>query len=235
MRNTGDTQINPEGIGLNGQGKNLVNYYENYGNYLFKEDSVKKPDGSKEYRLADFTDLPSFLKKYSNKVSAGIFRTDKITIADGVDQKLDVTGAELYWHIHFKLSDWSKLKKPAIRITMHDDPISATAQLQLVYGDGYGEGDDPNNAAWRYERDYEQVKFTSESDDDGQPIVQTDENGNYVLADKAWQGRVLELNPEYLASYPWLLITTNTYWGVDFVKVEICDAAYNADGTAFEE
>jgi hypothetical protein len=66
-------------------------------------------------------------------------------------------------------------------------------------------------------------------------VAKKDENGDYVLADSAWIGKTLELNTEYLERYPVVLLTTNTYMGVDFVKVEICDAAYNSDGTEFEE
>ena len=29
-------------------------------------------------------------------------------------------------------------------------------------------------------------------------------------------------------------ITTNTYTGASYVKIEICDGAYNADGTQFK-
>ena len=54
-----------------------------------------------------------------------------------------------------------------------------------------------------------------------------------VLADTAWIGKTLTLNKDALETYPVLIITTNDYLGVDFVKVEICDAAYNADGTPF--
>lgn len=44
------------------------------------------------------------------------------------------------WHSHFQLSDWSQLKEPCIRITMHDDDISKSAQLQLVYTNGHWQG-----------------------------------------------------------------------------------------------
>ena len=54
-----------------------------------------------------------------------------------------------------------------------------------------------------------------------------------VLADTAWIGKVLNLDKDALNAYPVLLLTSNNYLGVDFVKVEICDGAYNADGTPF--
>ena len=46
----------------------------------------------------------------------------------------------------------------------------------------------------------------------------------------AWQGKALHLNPKYLANDPIILLTSNTYLGVDFVKVEIVDLAYTSDG-----
>lgn len=60
-----------------------------------------------------------------------------------------------------------------------------------------------------------------------------DADGNMVLAETAWQGKTLKLNTRYLENDPVILITTNTFLGVDFVKVEICDAAYHADGSEF--
>ena len=50
----------------------------------------------------------------------------------------------------------------------------------------------------------------------------------------AWIGKCLSLNSEILKTYPVVLITTNYFMGVDFVKVEICDAAYNADGSEYQ-
>ena len=65
--------------------------------------------------------------------------------------------------------------------------------------------------------------------------MKRDADGNMVLADTAWIGKVLNLDKNALEAYPVLLLTTNNYLGVDFVKVEICDAAYNAGGTPFTE
>jgi aryl-phospho-beta-D-glucosidase BglC (GH1 family) len=170
----------------------------------------------------------------SDRDYGGIFRTNSININEAYEGlTLAVTCAEKFWHEHFELSDWSALKRPSVRITVHDDDVSKTAQLQLVYSDG----DPENGAAWRYETDCEQVEWETGVAEDGSStqVAKTDENGDYVLADSAWIGKTLELNTEYLERYPVVLLTTNTYMGVDFVKVEICDAAYNSDGTEFEE
>ena len=96
-----------------------------------------------------------------------------------------------------------------------------------------------SGAPWRYEKDLAQVIYETDengkvlTDEKDRAIVKRDENGDMVLADTAWIGKSLSLDKDALETYPVLLITTNNYLGVDFVKVEICDAAYNADGSRF--
>lgn len=160
---------------------------------------------------------------------ASMWRTDSVT------PNLKPTCSELQWHMHFELIDpetgdyvWKDLEKPAVRITMNDDMYSQTADLQLTYCDHYGEND-KDMGSWMFESDLAQVMGT---DEDGNP--ERDEDGNILLADTAWQGKVLNLNSKYLEKYPVLILTTHTYTGASFVKVEICDAAYNEDGTPFE-
>lgn len=162
------------------------------------------------------------------------------------------TSDQYHWHSHFTVNDWSKIKEPGIRITMHNDLISQSAQLQLAYTNGLWEdGDDYD---WKYEATYEQVEsvagdtYTDEQikalpstvkyiSDDGErfadALPKLDENNQPVLADTAWIGKALRLNVKYLENEPVVLITTNTYLGVDFQKVEIVDLAYKADGSEF--
>ena len=48
-----------------------------------------------------------------------------------------------------------------------------------------------------------------------------------------WLGKYIKLDKDYLKDNPWVWITTNTYTGCSYVKIEICDAAYNKDGSEF--
>lgn len=200
-------------------------------------DFMRNTTGSKS---VNFDEL---LKTYGEKFSQGTeespyfayFNTDKITINDKYPGlELSANCVSGWWHSHFQLNDWSQLKQPCIRITMHDDDVSQQAQLQLVYSDGNLK--DSADMAWRYETDFEQVEWEDGFDYTGEHEMQVpkrDADGNMVLADTAWIGKVLNLNPSYLEAFPDVLITTNTFLGVDFQKVEICDAAYNADGTEY--
>lgn len=169
--------------------------------------------------------------------------------------KLEASSDTYRWHAHYNLvngkgeSDWSQIKEPGIRITMHDDMISKSAQLQLVYTNGMWQGDD--TFEWKYESTYEQVEsvsgseytkeqiaalpstvnyFSKEGEAFSDSLPKLDENNQPILAETAWQGKALHLNPKYLANDPIILLTSNTYLGVDFVKVEIVDLAYTSDG-----
>ena len=180
-----------------------------------------------------------FIQQQDKGVIGAIFRTNKITINPNYpDLTLSARYVSGWWHSHFQLSNWSKLKEPCIRITLNNDDISQQAQLQLVYSDdktGNGECISSEDMAWKYETDFEQVQWTEGTDKNGNPfqVPQRDADGNMVLADTAWIGKVLNLNAKYLEAFPDVLITTNTFLGVDFQKIEICDAAYNADGTEY--
>lgn len=48
-----------------------------------------------------------------------------------------------------------------------------------------------------------------------------------------WRDKYIKLDVENLADYPWIWVTTNTYTGASYVKIEVCDGAYNTDGTEF--
>lgn len=100
-------------------------------------------------------------------------------------------------------TDWSKIEQPCIRVYPMDNEISKGADLQV----GYIEKAD---SAVRFDVDYDQN------------------------AGQWWTGKYVELDAENVkGSYPWVWITTNTYTGCSFVKIEICDGAYNADGTRY--
>ena len=100
--------------------------------------------------------------------------------------------------------DWSKIKEPCVRIYPADNDASKGADLQV----GYIETED---GAAKFDVDY-------------------DQNNNQI-----WVGKYVKLDAENLkGNYPWLWITTNTYTGASYVKIEICDGAYNADGTEFK-
>lgn len=192
------------------------------------------------------------LMTMSGNTTAAWFRTKAITVNDNYpDLTLTATSDQYHWHSHFQLSDWSQLKQPGIRITMHDDMISKSAQLQMAFTNGLWE--DGDDYEWKYESTYEQVesvagdtytdaqvaalpstvKYINEGEKFSDALPKLDENNNMVLADTAWQGKVLKLNVKYLEYDPVVLLTTNTYLGVDFQKVEIVDLAYNSDGTDF--
>lgn len=182
-----------------------------------------------------------FLGQYGNNIVGGYFNTKAITIHPNYNLSLTAHASSEWWHSHFMLSDWSQIKEPCVRITMHDDEYSQSADLQLVYSDSAILESD-NGAAWRYERDFEQVVWDELTDYvkvDGTPskrtVAKKDANGNPILADTAWIGKCLSLDSDILKTYPVMLITTNYFMGVDFVKVEICDAAYNADGSEYKK
>lgn len=193
------------------------------------------------------------LMTMGGNTTAALFQTKRITMnPDYPNLELVATSDQYHWHSHFQLSDWSQLKEPGIRITMHDDMISKSAQLQLVYSNGLWE--DGDDYEWKYESDYEQVEsiagdeYTDEQVEVLPPTVnyitdgekfsdalpKLDENNNMILAETAWQEKALKLNVKHLEHDPVVLLTSNTYLGVDFQKIEIVDLAYKADGTAFQ-
>lgn len=134
-------------------------------------------------------------------LNQGIGKTTKITDADGKEtDALETTINPEYWNITFK-ADWSTFEEPCIRITMADNKQSQSAQLQL----GYMES---GNSQIKFEKDYDQV----------------DVNGN-ISEKTAWIEKYVPLDKDALALYPYVWITTNTYTGASFVKVEFCDAA----------
>ncbi len=226
---TGTTAKYPEGAAMMNTGKPLPLTAENQSPMVVATWTGDFMRHTNEASVSTIRDLrgQEYLKE--NDTYASMWRTDSVT------DNLKPTCSELQWHMHFELVDpetgeyiWKDLKNPAVRITMNDDQYSQTADLQLTYCDHYGEND-KDMGSWMFESDLAQI---AGQDEDGNPF--TDENGDVILADTAWQGKVLNLNSSYLEKYPVLVLTTHTYTGASFVKVEICDAAYNEDGTPFE-
>lgn len=202
-------------------------------------DFMRNTTSSASVDLAGISEMfgEEFIMDMNGSKVGAYFNTKKITINPDpryADLELVATSDAAHWHSHFQLNDWSKLEVPCVRITMHDDDISQAAQLQLVYTNGLWE--DGKDYDWRYEADYEQAVWekgiTATGTEDNMP--KKDEDGNLVLTENPWQGKVLTLNTKYLELEPVVMLTTDTYLGVDFVKVEFCDAAYNADGSRFQ-
>lgn len=101
-------------------------------------------------------------------------------------------------------TDWSKIEEPCVRVYPMDNEESMGADLQVGYIK-------KENGSARFDVDYDQ--------NTGQ----------------MWVGKYVKLDAENLkGDYPWLWITTNTYTGASYVQIDICDGAYNADGTRFE-
>lgn len=101
-------------------------------------------------------------------------------------------------------ADWSKIEEPCIRVYPMDNEISMSSDLQI----GYMETE---KSSARFDVDYDQN------------------------AGQFWVGKYVKLDADNLkGNYPWLWITTNTYTGCSYVKIEICDGAYNTDGTKFK-
>ena len=107
---------------------------------------------------------------------------------------------------HMRLKcDWSQIKEPCVRVYPADNDVSQNADLQI----GYMKTETSNA---RYDVDY----------DPG--------TGSF------WVGKYVKLDTENIkGDYPWLWITTNTYTGCSYVKIEVCDGAYNADGTEYKK
>lgn len=181
-----------------------------------------------------------FINIYNKQEVGGYWNPGEVTINPDYNLTLSTHCSPEWWHSHFQLSDWSQLKEPCIRITMHDDDISQSADLQMGYATDKIMSATGGGGSWKYEEKYEQVIFATDEngdilkDDRERAVVKRDENGNMVLADTAWIGKVMKLDPVHLEERPVIVLTTTNYLGVDFVKVEICDAAYNADGTPHE-
>ncbi len=136
-----------------------------------------------------------------------------------------------FWNVHFKV-DWSKIEKPCVRVYTADNETSLNADLQLGYIDEWTAADlDP--AAIGQDKVDKNIKNGAVLGKcKGKVYNDVDYTPGTGLF---WLGKYISLDKEYLAKYPYLWVTTNTYTGASFVKVEICDAAYNADGTKYEE
>ena len=113
-----------------------------------------------------------------------------------------------FWNISLR-TDWSKIKKPCVKVYPADNHISQITDLQVGY---VKNGKDKTTG-----KEIPKGGFTSDKDYQAK-----------------WIGEYLMLEDALLKStHPWLWITTNNYLGCSYVKIEICDAAYNADGSVF--
>ena len=102
-------------------------------------------------------------------------------------------------------TDWSQIEEPCVRVYPMDNAESMGADLQIGY----------------MKKETSGAKFD----------VDYDQNTGQM-----WVGKYVKLDADSLkGNYPWLWITTNTYTGASYVKIEICDGAYNADGTEFQK
>lgn len=187
--------------------------------------------------------------------------TNSTTGANGepVDKMIAEIDPE-YWNIHFKM-DWSKIEKPCVKVYPMDNEISQNADLQVGYLDVWTEADLDVTAmgekAIEEDKSIDKDSLTQEEYDAlvkelGEKQVKKNtrrgavpgkckgniinmQNYNPGASDEMkWNGFYLDLDKRYLQKYPFLWITTNTYSGASWVKIEICDAAYKADGTKFE-
>lgn len=180
---------------------------------LDKTGVPKLPEAANKNPKVVYTWTGEFMR-HTDDVTAGELNLDPVLpgigVTDTVSDGLNVDFNDEFWHSHFNC-DWTQFKNPCIRVYPKDNTQSQTADLQVAYCE------DPKSQ-WVFERDYSQI------DTEGNTAEQT-----------AWVGKYITLDKEALAKYPWVWLTTNTYTGVSFVKVEVCDAAYNADGTEFVE
>lgn len=135
----------------------------------------------------------------------GIGVTDSITDGDGNPTE-ELQAIINEEYWNIHLStDWSKIEEPCIRVYPMDNEASMGADLQVGYMK-------KENSGAKFDVDYDQ--------NTGQ----------------MWVGKYVKLDAENLqGDYPWLWITTNTYTGASYVQIDICDGAYNADGTRFEQ
>lgn len=179
--------------------------------------------------------------------------TNSSTGANGepVDKMIAEIDKE-YWNIHFKV-DWSKIEKPCVRVYPADNETSLNADLQLGYLAEWTAADLDATALGKEavdnDKKIDKDSLTQEEYDElvkekGEKKLQSNLkkgaavgkcNGKFYNdvdyspgAGARWLGKYLTLDKESLSKYPYLWVTTNTYTGASYVKIEICDAAYNA-------
>lgn len=100
-------------------------------------------------------------------------------------------------------TDWSRIEEPCVRVYPMDNEASMGADLQVGY-------QKKESSGAKFDVDYDQS------------------------TGQMWVGKYVKLDADNLkGDYPWLWITTNTYTGASYVKIEICDGAYNADGSRY--
>lgn len=159
--------------------------------------------------------------------------TNSTTGANG--ETVDKVIAEIdnqYWNIHFKM-DWSKIKKPCVRVYPMDNETSRTADLQIGYLDEWTYAEHLDVDALGEKKVESNIKKGAVP---GKCKGKIYNDVDYLPGTgQFWLDKYVTVDKEYLTKYPYLWITTNTYVGASFVKIEICDAAYNADGTEYVE
>lgn len=152
-------------------------------------------------------------------VNHGIYKLGSIS------DNLKIIDDPMYWNITFGLFnkagelDWASIEKPCVKVTTADDAVSSNLDLQLGYWSLYTAEDKQVINGKKKVGDLKKFEFDVDYDPG---------TGSF------WQGKYIPLDRKLLTTdHPWLWVTTNTYTGASILKVEICDAAYNADGTKY--
>ena len=209
---TGSNPVIPEGVKLVNTGISVVPAVENpnpkvcytwEGEFMRHTGDGEIPEQIKAERGDLFDD-----------VNHGIFFTTSVTDSEGNDasEECQVVGNDEFWNVSIKV-DWSKIKEPCVRVYPADNDESKGADLQLGYKK------DEKSAA-KFDVDYDQ--------NTGSMWL-----GKYVKLDREVMVDGVKDKKGNVITYPWIWITTNTYTGASYVKIEICDGAYNADGTEY--
>ncbi len=205
---TGSTPTIPEGAKLIYTGVSIVPTSEN------NDPKVMYTWTGRFLRHTGDGEIPAqMLEKWGNKDEGGLFDpilhgiavTDSITDGAGNPTDLFTPVINEEYWNIHMLADWNNIEEPCIRVYPDDDAVSQSADLQVGYMK-------KGNGSAKFAVDYDQG------------------TGQF------WPGKYVKLDAEALkGDYPWLWITTNTYTGCSFVKIEICDGAYNADGTKYSK
>ena len=144
-------------------------------------------------------------------IEIGIKKTTK---EDNLKAVID----QVCWNISVT-TDWTKIKEPCVRVYPMDNDISNSADLQLGYIGAYKATD---TGVLNGKHEVGDMKGIVKYDVDYMPDC-----------NQIWKDKYVQLDKEALTVLPWLWVTTNTYSGASYVKIEICDAAYNADGSVY--
>ncbi len=209
---TGSNPVLPEGVKLMNTGITVVPSVENTNPKVCYtwEGEFMRHTGDGEIPDKIMADRGEVF----DPVNHGIYYTTSIKDGEGNDasDKMQVACDDEFWNIHMSV-DWSQIKEPCIKVYPADNEESQGSDLQVGYMKDEKSG-------FKFDVDYDQNTGSM------------------------WVGKYIKLDREVLVDgvmdkkgdvivYPWLWLTTNTYTGASYVKVEICDGAYNADGTEY--